>query len=560
MRKSKEKWLGWSLLIKLKVQSGLIFGATILLCGNMFAGGIVTNLNQSASWVRLPCRNASVDIDAVYFNPAGLMKLENGFYVSLSNQTITQSGEVDNSYSGPGGVYGLNQHVFKGTVSAPVFPSIYAVYKMNKFAFSIGFNPIGGGGGDVFKKGLPSLEMSASDLVPLLAASEGASAYSLNAYFKGTSAFLGYQAGLSYKVSDLISIAFGLRYVSAKNIYEGHLTDIQVELPGGWERADAIMNGIAANATSASTGTTALITGGAGTLTLAQAQTFGIISAAQSAALQGALAAFGSPTTVTIAQADAVFRGAAAKYAATATLLGDQSANVSQTGSAVSPIFSVNISPSDKLNIAVKYEMLTKLNLQNNTTQDFLIGYTAQGVPITMFPNGAKTRNDIPAMLSLGVDYKFSSSLRLSLGSNYYFDKSADYGHTIATDPDLPPTPISNKEIIANNGLSFQGGLEYNISKKFLVSAGYIWSNKGVNSQFQSDLDYELATQTFGAGGAYLITDDIKVNVGVNYTAYQKDSKTLDHIFESPVPQDIQCTETYKKSALLFGIGVDFRF
>jgi long-chain fatty acid transport protein len=60
--------------------------ASMLITGSIIAGGLVTNTNQSASWVRLPARNASVGIDAAYFNPAGLMKLENGFHLSVSNQ------------------------------------------------------------------------------------------------------------------------------------------------------------------------------------------------------------------------------------------------------------------------------------------------------------------------------------------------------------------------------------------------------------------------------------------------------------------------------------------
>jgi long-subunit fatty acid transport protein len=369
----------------------LTFIAATFITGSLFAGGLVTNTNQSAAWVRLPSRNASVGIDAVYYNPAGLMKLENGFHVSLSNQSIFQTREIENSYAGPGGAYGLNEHVYKGTVTAPAFPSIYAVYKMDKLAFSLGFEPVGGGGGALFEKGLPSFEISQSDLVPLLAASQGASAYRLDAYFKGSSIFLGFQGGLSYKINDWISIAAGLRYVTAKNTYEGHLTDIEVQLPGGWTRADLIMTNIAAGATGAATSTSALVTAGAGGFTLAQAQTFSIITAAQRAQLEGGLTAFGSPTTITIAQADAVFKGAAAKYTATATLLGDQTADVAQTGSGITPIISVNISPSENLNVAIKYEMATKLDLKNKTVKDLLIGYTATGTQITMFPDGEMT-------------------------------------------------------------------------------------------------------------------------------------------------------------------------
>ena len=550
------------LKLKLKLMRKLLtFVASVLITGSMFAGGLVTNTNQSAAWVRLPARNASTSIDAAYFNPAGLMKLENGFHISLSNQSIFQTREINNTYAGPGGTFGLNEHIYKGTVTALAFPSVYAVYKMDKLAFSLGFNPIGGGGGAEFKKGLPSFEVSQSDLVPLLAASQGASAYRLDAYFKGSSTFLGFQGGVSYKINDWLSVAAGLRYVTANNTYEGHLTDIEVQLPSGWTRADLIMTGIAAGASGAATSTSALVTGGAGGLTLAQAQGAGIITALQRAQLEGGLTAFGSPTTVTIATADAVFKGAAAKYTATATLLGDQTADASQSGSGITPYFSVNISPSENLNIGIKYEMATELELTNETTKDLLVGFTATGTPITMFPNGALTRNDMPAMLSVGVDYKVSTGLKVSLGSNYFFDKTADYGHKWDDDSNsaTPTVALSNSEIIESNGMSLQAGLEYNISENLLVSGGYVWANKGVNSRYQSDLTYGLATQTFGLGGAYSVNEKIQINLGTGYTLYKDDTKVVDHIF-SGNNTNIQANETYSKGTFMVAVGVDFRF
>ena len=69
----------------------LTFFAATLITGSLFAGGLVTNTNQSAMFTRLQNRNASTGIDAVYYNPAGLTRLGDGFYVSINNQTIGQT-------------------------------------------------------------------------------------------------------------------------------------------------------------------------------------------------------------------------------------------------------------------------------------------------------------------------------------------------------------------------------------------------------------------------------------------------------------------------------------
>ena len=530
----------------------------MLITGSMFAGGLVTNTNQSASWVRLPARNASVGIDAAYFNPAGLMKLENGFHISLSNQSVFQTRDIVNFYAGPGGSYGLNNYRYEGTATAPAFPSIYAVYKLDRLAFSIGFLPVGGGGVAEYKKGLPSFEMTPSDLVPSLQ-SQGASAYRLDAYFKGSSIFFGFQGGASYKINDWISVAAGLRYVSAKNTYEGYLKDIEVQLPTGWTRADAIMTGAATTYNTAAAGSSQLVTAGLGSQTFAYAQSVGAISPTQRAQFEGALTAAGYPAATPIAQANAVYKGVSAKYTANAALLADQEADVAQTGSNITPFFSVNISPSENLNIGIKYEMATKLDLKNETTKDLLIGYEANGTAITMFPNGAMTRNDMPAMIAVGIDYKVSPELKLSFGTNYFFDRQADYGHKWDHDVNssTPTVHMDNETMIFHNGFSLQGGLEYNITEKLLVSGGYVWANKGVNDYYQSDLTYGLGTQTFGLGGAYSITEKIQINLGLGYTLYQSDSKLVNHVLGTSLytPE-----ESYYKDTKMIAVGVDFRF
>src|SRR5450759_5364646 len=133
----------------------LTFVAAMLLTGSIFAGGLVTNTNQSAMFTRLQNRNASTGIDAVYYNPAGLTKLGDGFYASINNQTIGQTKTVGNDYLFLTGT----PRDYVGDVSAPIYPGVYVAYKTGKLAFSGGFNPIGGGGGAKYKTGLPSFEM-----------------------------------------------------------------------------------------------------------------------------------------------------------------------------------------------------------------------------------------------------------------------------------------------------------------------------------------------------------------------------------------------------------------
>ena len=57
-----------------------------------FAGGILTNTNQSAQFVRMLSRNASTQIDAVYFNPAGLTNMKDGLHFSYGQLGLLGTG------------------------------------------------------------------------------------------------------------------------------------------------------------------------------------------------------------------------------------------------------------------------------------------------------------------------------------------------------------------------------------------------------------------------------------------------------------------------------------
>ena len=132
----------------------LLITGLVSLATMAFGGGIVTNSNQSAAWVRTLVRDASTDADAVYYNPAGLIKLNDGFHFSLNSQTIFQNKDVTSNYQ----FLNPSPKKYAGEVTAPVFPGAYATWKKNKLAISFGFNPVGGGGGAEYAKGLPSFE------------------------------------------------------------------------------------------------------------------------------------------------------------------------------------------------------------------------------------------------------------------------------------------------------------------------------------------------------------------------------------------------------------------
>jgi len=542
--------------------SGLAFLASLA-----FGGGIVTNTNQSAAWVRTLVRDATTSTDAVYFNPAGLTKLDDGFHFSLNSQTIFQSKDVTNNYR----YLSPTPKKYEGEIKVPVFPGFYAAWKKNNIAVSFGFNPIGGGGGAEFKDGLPSFEIGTSDMVPTLAA-YGATAYRQDVYFKGTSVFFGYQLGVTYKINDIISVFGGVRYVTAKNTYEGYLRNAEVNMNGTWTGVSAEFTNLAVQATLGA-GAATSISGSMGALqsggipssyTLAQAETAGALTTAQRTQIEGGLTAIGVDPGLEIGQiqtaCDAAapeFTAAAAQATATSQLTGlllNQEADVTQKGWGISPIVGVNLSFSDKLNIGIKYEFATQIELTNETKSDFITGVDLEsGARTTMFPDGVKTRSDMPAMLSVGAQYKLTPKFSASAGFHYFWDKAANYGKT------LEGARVANSDVIDHNYIEAALGLEYDINGRLIASLGYLMSKTGVSEAYQSDLSFSLTSNTIGGGVGYKITDKLMINLGVAYTKYNEATKTYDHLF--PATQtNISSTDTYYKDTLTLGIGVDFSF
>jgi long-chain fatty acid transport protein len=548
--------------IKLKsllMRKLLTFFAGTLITGSVLAGGLVTNTNQSAMFTRLQNRNASTGIDAVYYNPAGLTRLGDGFYVSINNQTIGQTKTVGNNYAYLSGTTGgTTSRDFVGKVSAPLFPGVYVAYNAGKVSFSAGFNPIGGGGGAKYDKGLPSFEAMVADLVPLLASqSIPTTLYSADIFFEGSSVYFGYQANVGYKINDMLSLAAGMRLVSAANSYKGHLRNININpnypafgaaYTGGMVLASdfftsgaTFLTGLATSSISAATGLTTAINGGVPATTPLSAMPPGTVAGVTQLLGAAGISAVGMNIGTAAATLNAIAPGFTAKATSmTSNAASTQNIEVdaSQSGMGYTPIISANFSPSEKLNIAVKYEFKTKLELTTKVKNNMGGG---------IFTDGTKVIADMPAMLAVGAEYKPIDNLMVSASMNYYFDKNVDYDGSASL----------NINMIDKNFVEYGLGLEYAFSTELRASAGWVATSTGVNSNYQNEQEYSTNTNSFGAGFGYRITSMIDLNIGGQYTFYKKGSKDFNHMLGT---NPILLTETYAKKTWLVAVGLDFYF
>ena len=463
----------------------LFFIGTVLsLSFSSFAGGLLTNTNQSVHFTRNPARDASTSIDAVYTNPAGLSLLSHdGFHFSFTNQSAFQTRTITSTNVPFAGFGGSETKKFKGEASAPIIPSIQAAYKVGNWVLSGSFAISGGGGKATFNNGLPSFESNLAKLPAIIqqvgqAVPGGITAdkYSVDSYMRGSSFIFGTQLGGTYKINEYFSAYGGFRLNIVNNSYEGHLRDLK------------------SNPTSAALGMTGTMISTEPILDMAIANT------TDESTLAGLM-------LLKKASGDGVYL------------------DCSQTGWGISPIIGFNFN-YDKLNIGMKYEFLTNLNVENKTKRD----------DTGMFRDGVNTPHDIPALFTLGLSYQIIPKLQASVGYHRFFDSGA--------------TMDGDKQKDAGSTNEYLAGLEYRIDKMFLVSAGGQITRYGVGDIYQRDLSYACDSYTIGFGGEVTISPKVKLNLGYFWTTYSDYTKTYEG----------GTKDVFSRTNKVFGAGVDFSF
>lgn len=198
-----------------------------------FAGGLLTNTNQHAAFLRMLSRGATIEIDGALSNPAGLAFLPNdGFHMGLSIQSAFQTRNIDASfmrYTMNGATPSTESYAkyYKGKAAAPVIPSVFAAYKKGDWTISGFFAITGGGGKASFDDGLPMFESLA--MAGIFKATAGAgnpvspNMMNINSAMDGKQYIYSVQLGLSYKINDWLSVFGGGRMNYFTGGYEGYL-------------------------------------------------------------------------------------------------------------------------------------------------------------------------------------------------------------------------------------------------------------------------------------------------------------------------------------------------
>jgi long-subunit fatty acid transport protein len=188
----------------------------------------------------------------------------------------------------------------------------------------------------------------------------------------------------------------------------------------------------------------------------------------------------------------------------------------------------------------------------NKTTIDQ--SYTKPDKSDALFPDAAKIASDIPALLTIGAQYKALPNLRVHVGGHYYFDRDANYGRTAVDSQGN--TQTGNEYFLSSNSFEAALGFEFDLNDKLALSLGYLYASTSPTLAYQTDLSYSLTSHTLGFGGVYKLTPKFNLDLGILYTSYENGSKDITY----PGTLPITAKETYYKSNVIGSIGLTYKF
>lgn len=530
-----------------------------------FAGGLLTNTNQHVAFNRMMSREASIGIDGVYYNPAGVVFMGEGNHLAINWQLAYQTRTIKNDYK----LFTNNVNNpttprdFKGKAFAPVIPSFQYAYNKGRWSFQGNFALTGGGGKCTFDNGLGSFEkivgetamgaiglakavdqvankllvpgsinpdgtINPNKFVPMFTSDKAfgkTGSYSFNSYMHGRQYYFGLSAGAAYKVNDNFSVYAGLRGIYATCNYYGYVENIKVGNMPLYKVLD--------------------------------------------------------PTK---------------ENAANIELSCDQS------GIGFTPILAVDYK-TGRWNFSAKYEFKTRMrlknksvnqlpsignlddNLKNQMNKLFTGTFMAAGMPqeqamikaeqasqavladqnvvattaalkqqfdskineaIGEYADGKKIAGDIPSLLTVGVGYSPIDELRINVGFHWFDDYNATSHNN------------RNKLLKKRGTLEFNAGVEYDVTKKITVSTGWQNTNYGLTDKYMDDKSFVVGSNSVGVGGVYHITKKLDFSVAYFHTFYNH-VKTSETVTLAP-GKSYTYNSDYTRNNNAFAAGVNITF
>ena len=561
----------------MKYQKTALAALLLAMATSTQAGGLLTNTNQNIAFNRNFARVGAIGIDGVYFNPAGVAFLDQGFHLSLNFQNVYQTRQITSAFSVPafahtpyeypftlnGGDKTDGSKFYEGKASVPILPSFQVAYNKDKWSFQAGFGLTGGGGKASFNEGLPSFERQIAILpalinqqLPTFSTLLGqqetpATSYSMQSYMSGHQYNFGLQLGVAYKINENLSVFGGARFNYIYNKYEGNITNISADVNGNSQNLYEYFGSKAKLLTEKAAALQAQAVAAKTQADAYQAQANAATDPTAKAQLQAAANQYAAGAQQASAGAKLVSAGAD-KLNSSKELVKDRYVEVSQRGWGITPILGIDYR-TGKWNFAARYEFTTKFNIENNTKRD----------DTQKYENGVNTPNDIPGILALGAQYEVLKNLRVMAGYNHYFDKDARMDN-------------NKQRFLKHNTQEFLAGVEWDINPTVTVSAGGQRTLYGLgDGKYLTDLSFVTSSYSFGVGAKIKVAKNAHLNVAYFFTNYSKFTKNYEDaitigreqvtqpdgtISVQPKTLATKNTDIFTRTNKVLGVGLDIDF
>ena len=432
---------------------------SVILCvtAMAYAGGLMTNTNYHIAFDRMMARGATFEIDAAYSNPAGFAWGHEGWQLSLNFQKPWQNRDIETSI--PNFLGADYNQKFHGKASAPIVPALFASYKKDRIAVSAMIGIVGSGGFVEYKDGVPMFNVPMTAMLAQKGLMPGT--YTLDSEMKGKQYIYGGQLNFTYRLTDFLSAAVGLR----ANYYDGYYRGHVVADMGGKKLINLQLD-------------------------------------------------------------------------------------CNQRGWGFTPIISLDFHKGP-VTLAARYEFRTKINVPNDTKEltAEIAGMTPEqtaavlGSKVGGYMDGVKTRYDMPALLTFAAGYEFSPKLRATLEYHFFDDKNAKMAN-------------DRQEELKHGTHEFLAGVEYDINEKFTISCGAQRTDYGLSDDYQQNTSFACDSWSIGLGGAWNITEKIRLNAGYFislYSDYTKEQSSYQGL-------GIAGKDIYSRSNNVIGVGIDYKF
>ena len=527
----------------------------------VFAGGILTNTNQSVSFLRNPARDAAIGLDGVYSNPAGVAFLSDGLHLGFNWQYAHQTRTITSTNS----LFALGlknngqaTKEFEGVANAPIIPSLQAAYNKNNWSFQFNFSVPGGGGKCEFDKGIGSFETVVGAIANrLIGVSTGlnqsisqlgasvpnVTGYDVDGYMKGKQFYFGFQVGAAHKFNEHLSVYGGLRLLYGTASYEARLNNIRVMNGNTGMTLPEYFMGVTNGLTTAGNNLAALsqqVKDGiqqyvAGYMAAGMTQE----QAMQQPAVQD-LVAKGQQLQASGAQLQATAEQLESSAATLAPYTNGVNLKSDQTGWGIAPVIGIDYK-TGPFNFAAKYEFKTRMRMKNNSDlkEASVISATNKYV------NGTSVPEDSPAQLALGAQWSVLDNVRLNAGYHHFFDTDAHW--------------YEHSEKLLDGGTNeYLAGAEWDVNDRLTVSGGVQFTRYPLTDKYMNDMSFVVNSWTFGLGLEYKVSEKVKLSAAYFQTNYEDyDMNTPEQNMEALGLNIPAGKNSFTRTNRVVGIGVE---